>query len=173
MKNLVLIGLSGCGKSTIGRRLSRLLRMPLLDTDSMIAEAVGRSIPEIFAERGEAFFRDLESAACLAASELEGVIISTGGGAILRDANMEALARNGMIVFLDRHPARILRSASLADRPLVQDDREKLFRLYAERLPLYRRWADAAVPNHGTRRRMARCLRRIVKHFRQHTGKNA
>ena len=84
MKNLVLIGLSGCGKSTIGRRLSRLLRMPLLDTDAMIAEAVGRSIPEIFAERGEAFFRDLESAACLAASELEGVIISPGGGAILR-----------------------------------------------------------------------------------------
>jgi shikimate kinase len=165
MKNLVLIGLSGCGKSTVARRLSRRLRMPLLDTDAMIVEAEGRSIPEIFAESGEAYFRDMESAACRAAAEQHGVIIATGGGAVLREANMEALAESGLIVFLHRHPSRILRSASLDDRPLVQDDAERLFRLYAERLPLYRRWAHVTVHNSGTRRRMARCLRRIARHY--------
>ena len=170
MKNIVLIGLSGCGKSSLGKRLSRLLRMPLLDTDAMIVEAEGRPISDIFAERGEAYFRDLENAACLAVSELEGTVIATGGGAVLREENMEALAKNGMIFFIDRHPSRILRSGSLKDRPLVQDDRDKLFRLYAERLALYRRWADVTIANKGTRRRMARCLRRIMKHFRHHAG---
>ena len=165
MKNLVLIGLSGCGKSTVARRLSRRLHMPLLDTDAMIVEAEGRSIPEIFAESGEAYFRDMESAACRAAAEQHGVIIATGGGAVLREANMEALAESGLIVFLHRHPSRILRSASLDDRPLVQDDAERLFRLYAERLPLYRRWAHVTVHNSGTRRRMARCLRHIARHY--------
>ena len=165
MKNLVLIGLSGCGKSTVAKRLSRSLRMPLLDTDAMIVEAEGRSIPEIFAERGEAYFRDLEHAACLAAASQRGVIIATGGGAVLREANMEALTESGLVVFLHRHPSRILRSASLCDRPLVQDDRERLFRLYAERLPLYRRWAHVTVHNSGSRRRMARCLRRIMRHY--------
>lgn len=167
MKNLVLIGLSGCGKSTFAKRLSRLLRMPLLDTDAMIVEAEGRPITDIFADRGEPYFRDLEHAACLAAAEQRGVIIATGGGAVLRDANMEALSKHGLIVFIDRHPSRILRSASLGDRPLVKDDSDRLYRLYAERLPLYRRWADVTVRNSGTRRRMARCLRRILRHWRE------
>lgn len=168
MKNIVLIGLSGCGKSTLGKRLARRLRMPLLDTDAMIAEAEGCSIPDIFAERGEPYFRDLEHAACLAASEARGAVIATGGGVILREENMETLAGNGLVFFIGRHPSRILRSASLLDRPLVQDDGERLYRLYAERLPLYRRWADMTIRNDGGRKSMARCLRRILRYFRQH-----
>jgi shikimate kinase len=170
MKNIVLIGLSGCGKSTLGRRLARRLRMPLFDTDAMIVEAEGRAISDIFAERGEHYFRDIESAACLAVSELEGAVIATGGGAVLREENMRVLAENGVIFFLDRHPSRILRTASLHDRPLVQDDSQRLLRLYSERLPLYRRWADATVRNAGGRRRLARCLRRILRHFRHHAA---
>ncbi len=167
MKNIVLIGLSGCGKSTFGRMLSRRLKMPLLDTDAMIVQAEGRSISHIFAERGEAYFRDVENAACLAAAKQEGVIISTGGGMVLQEANMEALAKNGLIFFIDRHPARILRSASLGDRPLVKDDSDRLFRLYAERLALYRRWADVTIRNSGMRRGMKRCLCQMLKHFRK------
>ncbi len=167
MKNLVLIGLSGCGKSSFGKRLSRRLHMPLFDTDAMIVEAEGCPISDIFAERGEAYFRDLESTACRAVPEAEGAVIATGGGVVLREENMEALARNGLIFFIDRHPSRILRSGSLCDRPLVQDDSERLFRLYAERLPLYRRWADKTVRNSGGRRQMARALRRILRHYRQ------
>ena len=167
MRNLVLIGLSGCGKSSLGRRLSRRLHMPLFDTDAMAVEAEGRSILQIFADSGEAYFRDLESAACHALAELEGVVIATGGGAVLREENMRALAENGVLFFIDRHPSRILRTASLLDRPLVQDDSERLFRLYAECLPLYRRWADKTVRNSGGRRQMARTLRRILRHYRQ------
>ena len=129
-----------------------------------------RPISAIFAERGEAYFRDLESAACLAASESKGAVLATGGGAVLREENMKELAKNGMIFFIDRHPSRILRSGSLKDRPLVKDDREKLFRLHSERLALYRRWADVTIANQGTRRRMARCLRCIMKHFRHSAG---
>ena len=167
MKNIVLIGLSGSGKSTLGRRLSLRLRMPLFDTDAMIVEAEGRSIPEIFAERGEAYFRDIESAACQAVADLRGAIIATGGGAVLREENMKALSANGIIVFIDRHPSRILRSASLLDRPLVQDDHERLLRLYHERLALYRRWADVTIRNDGGRRRVARILRRILRKLHQ------
>lgn len=170
MKNIVLIGLSGCGKSTLGRRLARRLHLPLFDTDAMIVEAEGRSIPEIFAVRGEHYFRDLESAACRAVAEAGGAVIATGGGAVLREENMQALAENGVIFFIDRRPSLILRSASLHDRPLVQGDSERLSRLYSERLPLYRRWADMTICNGGGRRRLARCMRRILRHFRQYSA---
>ena len=170
MKNIVLIGLSGSGKSTLGRRLARRLRMPLFDIDAMIVEAEGRSIPDIFAELGERYFRDLESAACQAVADFNGAVIATGGGAVLREENMQALAENGVIFFLDRHPSKILRSAPLHDRPLVLGDSERLLRLYSERLPLYRRWADATIRNSGGSRRIARCLRQILRHFRQHAA---
>ena len=170
MKNIVLIGLSGSGKSTLGKRLARRLRMPLFDTDAMIVEAEGRSIPDIFAERGERYFRDLESAACQAVADLNGAVIATGGGAVLREENMQALSENGVIFFLDRHPSQILRSAPLHDRPLVLGDSERLLRLYSERLPLYRRWADATIRNSGGSRHIARCLRQILRHFRQHAA---
>ena len=169
MKNLVLIGLSGCGKSSFGKRLARRLRMPFLDTDSLIVEAEGSSIPTIFSKRGEAFFRDLETAACIAAASANGAIIATGGGAILRDANMEALAENGVIIFIDRAPSRILSSARLDDRPLVENDAERLFRLYAERLPLYRHWAHAIIRNNGSRRDMKRCLLQIMRRYQKNS----
>ena len=163
MKNLVLIGLSGCGKSTFGRRLSRRLHMPLFDTDVMIEKKTGRIIADIFAEDGEAAFRDREAAA------MEGVIISTGGGMILREKNMEELSRNGLVVFIDRHPSHILRSTTLGDRPLVQNDRDRLFRLYAERIALYRRYAHITVPNHGGPRTLKRRILQILRRFRHET----
>ena len=85
MKNLVLIGLSGCGKSTFGRKLAKRLRLPLLDTDVMIEKKTGRSIPDIFAADGESGFRDIESACAREAAAVQGAVISTGGGMILRE----------------------------------------------------------------------------------------
>ena len=162
MKNLVLIGLSGCGKSTFGRRLSRRLHMPLFDTDVMIEKKTGRIIADIFAEDGEAAFRDMESACAREAAAMEGVIISTGGGMILREKNMEELSRNGLVVFIDR-------STTLGDRPLVQNDRDRLFRLYAERIALYRRYAHITVPNHGGPRTLKRRILQILRRFRHET----
>ena len=167
MKNIVLIGLSGCGKSTVGRRLARRLRLPLLDTDVMIEERTGRTIPDIFAREGEAGFRNMETACVKEAAEKEGVVISTGGGVILREENMAALSKNGLVVFIDRHPSHILRSTTLGDRPLVQNDRDRLFRLYADRLALYRRHADVTVPNHGGPRTLKKRLLQILRHYRR------
>ena len=167
MKNIVLIGLSGCGKSTVGRRLARKLHMPLLDTDVMIEERTGRTIPDIFAREGEAGFRNMETACVKEAAEKEGVVISTGGGVILREENMTALSKNGLVVFIDRHPSHILRSTTLGDRPLVQNDRDRLFRLYADRLALYRRHADVTVPNHGGPRTLKKRLLQILRHYRR------
>ena len=106
MKNLVLIGLSGCGKSTFGKRLARRLHMPLLDTDAMIEKKTGRSIPDIFSTEGEAGFRDLESACAREAAAMQGVVISTGGGMILRNyANStEILTSNSTLRRLTRKP---------------------------------------------------------------------
>ncbi len=165
MKNLVLIGLSGCGKSTIGKRLARKLRMPLLDTDTMIEKNSGRTIPDIFARDGEEGFRTMESACAREAAAYDGAVISTGGGMILRGENMDALSKNGIIVFIDRHPSHILRSTTLGDRPLVQNDRDRLFRLYAERIALYRRHADVTIPNHGGPRTLKRRILQILRHY--------
>lgn len=167
MKNLVLIGLSGCGKSTFGRRLAKRLRLPLLDTDVMIEKKTGRTIPDIFAADGESGFRDIESACAREAAAVQGAVISTGGGMILREENMKELSKNGLVVFIDRHPSRILRSTTLKDRPLVQDDREKLFRLYAARLALYRRHADVTIPNHGGPRTLKRRILQVLRHYRR------
>ena len=167
MKNLVLIGLSGCGKSTFGRRLAKRLRLPLLDTDVMIEKKTGRSIPDIFAADGESGFRDIESACAREAAAVQGAVISTGGGMILREENMKELSKNGLVVFIDRHPSRILRSTTLKDRPLVQDDRDKLFRLYADRLALYRRHADVTIPNHGGPRTLKRRILQVLRHYRR------
>ena len=168
MKNLVLIGLSGCGKTTFGKRLSRKLRLPLIDTDVMIEKKTGRTIPEIFAAEGENGFRDIESVCAREAAAQNGAVISTGGGMVLREENMKALSQNGLIIFIDRHPSHILRSTSLTDRPLVQNDRDRLFRLYAERLAVYRRHADIVIPNHGGPRTLKRRILQILRHYRRH-----
>ena len=86
---------------------------------------------------------------------------------ILREENMKELSKNGLVVFIDRHPSRILRSTTLKDRPLVQDDRDKLFRLYAARLALYRRHADVTIPNHGGPRTLKRRLLQVLRHYRR------
>jgi Shikimate kinase len=146
----VLIGMPGCGKSSVGQCVSRQLGMPLVDTDAMVEARAGCTISALFAERGEAAFRDMESACADEAAAFRGVVIATGGGMILRPGNMEALARNGLIIFLDRHPEDILREACLADRPLVADDSApRIWKLYHERLPLYRRHAGHDVSNAG------------------------
>ena len=167
MKNIVLIGLSGCGKTTFGKRLARRLRMPLLDTDVMIEERFGHTIPYIFAKEGEAGFREKETACVKEAAAREGVVISTGGGVILREENMEALSKNGLVVFIDRHPSHILRSTSLGDRPLVQNDGDRLFRLYEARLALYRRHAGVTIPNHGGPRTLKSRILQILRHYRR------
>ncbi len=168
MKNIVLIGMPGSGKTSLGKRLARKLRMPLFDTDAMIVEREGRPISDIFAQNGEAAFRDMETACARELAAKNGVIISTGGGIILRKENMDALKENGIFFFIDRHPSLIFKSASLGDRPLVQDNRDRLFELYKKRIALYRAYADFTLCNdRSMNKHLGRGVLRLLRHYRK------
>ncbi len=138
-QNIMLIGMPGVGKTTVGNILAKILDRPVYDTDAMIVERDGRQIPDIFTQEGEYYFRDLESEACMKLSSATGAIISCGGGIIKREENYYPLAENSFIVFLNRD----ITNLSVEGRPLSQ--KNPLERLYKERLPLYRSWCDVEI----------------------------
>ena len=147
--NLVLIGMPGSGKSTVGKILSRMLCMPLVDTDALVEQTAGKTIPALFAQEGEAAFRDRETAAARQAAALDNTVIATGGGIVLRPENMEALAATGIIFFRDRDLEDILGEDHMG-RPLVGRDPEKLRILYTQRIELYRKYAQYIISNTKT-----------------------
>ena len=147
--NLVLIGMPGSGKSTVGKILSRMLCMPLVDTDALVEQAAGKTIPALFAQEGEAAFRDRETAAARQAAALDNTVIATGGGIVLRPENMEALAATGLVFFRDRDLEDILGEDHMG-RPLVGRDPEKLRNLYTQRIELYRKYAQYVISNTKT-----------------------
>jgi shikimate kinase len=121
--NIVLVGLMASGKSTVGRLLAAALGRPFVDADAVIEERSGRPIPAIFADQGEAAFRDLEEAVIADLSRQDGLVIATGGGAVLRPANQEALRRSGLVIWLDVPPEELFERAGqqgLDSRPLLQ-----------------------------------------------------
>lgn len=142
LKNIVLTGFMGTGKSEVANELSRLCGMRLIDIDREIEISQRKSISEIFSNYGEDYFRQLETAAILQFASENGVIISTGGGAVLREENMEALQANGRIFCLTASPETIMRrTGSNNDRPLLQcaDRQKKITDLLKERQPIYER----------------------------------
>ena len=147
--NLVLIGMPGSGKSTVGKILSRMLCMPLVDTDALVEQTAGKTIPALFAQEGEAAFRDRETAAARQAAALDNTVIATGGGIVLRPENMEALAATGLVFFRDRDLEDILGEDHMG-RPLVGRDPEKLRILYTQRIELYRKYAQYVISNTKT-----------------------
>ena len=145
-RNLVLIGMPGSGKTTVGGRLATLMGREIVDSDHGIVDMIGMTIPEYFESHGESAFRDRESEVIASLSQQGGLIIATGGGAVLRECNLRALRRNGLIVFIDRSIENILPTA---DRPLSRD-REALARRYEERYPIYCAAADIRVDGNGS-----------------------
>ena len=135
--NIVLIGMMGCGKTTVGRLLSRRFVRPLADTDALIEAREGRSIPDIFARDGEERFRALELELSLELSAQDGLIIACGGGLPLK--------KNGLVFWLDRDPADTFDTLDTSGRPLAQAGREDFIRRYHNRAPIYRRWADYSI----------------------------
>ena len=145
-ENIVLIGMPGAGKTTLGRILAQKTGKGFVDTDEEIVKRAGIPIPAIFEKAGEAGFRGLEAAVVRAFSGRNGLVIATGGGTVLREENIRLLKHYGRLVFLDRPLDQLLPSP---DRPLG-DTAEKLARLYAERRPIYRAAADEIVPVNDT-----------------------
>ncbi len=154
-QNIVLTGMPGSGKSTVGRILAEAMGRELVDTDTEIIRLVKKPIPDIFAQRGESGFRELESQVIEQVAKRTGVVIATGGGVILREENVRRLRQNGRIYFLDRPVDAILPSD---DRPLSRD-REALQRRFAERYPRYIATADTGIPVRGTPEEAAALIR--------------
>ena len=144
-ENIVLTGMPGSGKSTVGKLIS-IDGYEFVDTDAEIERRCGCSIKELIEERGESYFRDLESEVIRDVSSSCCRIISTGGGAVLREKNVRALQRNGRIFFID---AELSRLRATDDRPLSNTE-DKLARLYNERINIYRSTADVVVPDMQT-----------------------
>jgi len=140
-ENIVLIGMPASGKSTVGKNLSKELGMEFFDTDNLIVEKAGCEISEIFEKKGETYFRDLESEVVKEVSLKKNVIIATGGGAILRKENVEALKAYGRLYFIDRALKNLLPTS---DRPLA-NDKEKIKKLYETRLPIYKEVSDVII----------------------------
>ena len=144
VRNLVLVGMPGCGKSSIGRLAAEKSGRPFYDTDEMVVKMAGCSIPELFATQGEAAFRALEAQAVAEAAKGRGGVIATGGGVLLREENRRALRQNSRVLYLERD----LSLLPTEGRPVSQS--RPLEELYRERLPLFTSIADATIQNDGT-----------------------
>lgn len=145
---LVLVGMPGCGKSTVGRHLARRLGLDFQDSDHVIEQRLGCSIRDYFAREGEAAFRDLEEQVLDELTATGGRVLATGGGAVLRPANRERLRERSQVVYLRSTPEELHRRLRHdTTRPLLQvaDPLARLRTMYAERDPLYREAAHFVV----------------------------
>jgi shikimate kinase len=140
-RNIVLCGFMGTGKSSVGRLVAEQLRFAFLDTDHVIEARAGKPITEIFAEQGEAAFREMEEKVVKEVSTRERTVISTGGGLVVNPENMASLKQHALVVCLWASPASIhTRVKNQNHRPLLQDPEplEKITKLLAERAPFYK-----------------------------------
>jgi shikimate kinase len=138
---IALVGLPGSGKTTVGRQLARRLQLPFVDSDHEIEVRIGCSIREFFEREGEGRFRDMEQEVLDTLTQGPSKVLSTGGGAVLRDANRQYLRERGRTVYLKSTPEELFRRLRHdTNRPLLQvaDPLAKLKSLFAERHPLYR-----------------------------------
>ncbi len=140
-RNLLLVGMPGCGKSTIGLALSRRLGRKLVDTDALIVKKIGCPIPEFFAKRGQDAFRAVEHEVICEVGKESGLVISTGGGIVTRPENFDPMRQNSTVVMLSRD----LSLLPIAGRPVSQAN--SLDELYRVRKPLYEKAADIMVEN--------------------------
>jgi len=145
MKNIVLIGMMGCGKSTIGGLLAEALGRRLVDTDELIEQREGRSIAEIFAAEGEDYFRDQELGVSEELAREQNLVIACGGGLPMKPDCIGSLKYSGTVVWLRRDPGETYDSMDTASRPLAQQGRAAFLERFAQREPVYRRWADLTV----------------------------
>ncbi|MBE7001370.1 MAG: AAA family ATPase [Ruminococcaceae bacterium] len=154
MENIVLVGMPGCGKSTIGKQLAKALNKQFVDADAEITLDAQMNIPEIFAKFGEDGFRRIETQVLNKIGQMSNLVIATGGGCVTREENYPLLHQNGTICWIKRD----IDALPKAGRPLSQAG--NLAQMYAYRKPLYAQFADITVENSGT---VAEVVQNIVK----------
>ena len=143
MRNIILIGMPGSGKTTVAEALARALGRPMSDADALVEKTAGETIPAIFARGGEELFRQFETAALAQLGKQSGLILATGGGCVTREENYPLLRQNGTVFWLRRDPERLSREG----RPLSEG--ADLRAMYTQREPMYRRFADHIIDNNG------------------------
>jgi shikimate kinase len=146
-KNIVLIGITGCGKTTIGNFLAEKLQLPFYDVDIYIEKEQEKSIKDIFIH-GEEYFRKIESLAVEEILHMGGCkVISTGGGVVKNHKNMELFLSNSIVIFLNRNIDKIVGEIDVTNRPLLSANVFKIYDLYEERLPLYKKYCNYEIRN--------------------------
>lgn len=146
MTNIVLIGMPGSGKSTIGFLLSRKLKMNFIDMDDYIEKREQKTIKELFAVSEECF-RDAETKCSEELSKLDNCVIAAGGGIIKRKENISLLKQSSIIIFINRPAKDIASDIDMSTRPLLKDGIKRLYDLYDERIDLYKSYCDVEVDN--------------------------
>ena len=157
MRNIVLIGMPGSGKTTLGRYLAEMLGRDFIDADPEIEKDAGKTIPELFAV-SEDHFREQEMKTTRRLAKLKNKVLAMGGGVVLRQENITALKENGLLLFIDRSPEDIIGDVDTETRPLLAAGRRRIYDLYAQREALYRKAADITVVNKGELKEVLRRL---------------
>lgn len=161
-ENIILVGLMGAGKSTIGKQLARRLKLEFFDSDRYLEERTGVSIPTIFSIEGESGFRDREEEVIAELTAKRGIILATGGGSILREANRQRLMQHGIVIYLKANPEQLYeRIKHDTSRPLMQtaNPLQTLRDLLKVRDPFYTEVADLIILS--GRQRLSAVLRDI------------
>ena len=162
-KPVLLIGMMGCGKSTVGRLLAERMRLPLIDLDEDIARAAGKTIPEIFAQEGEAGFRARETAALERVLTREDGVIATGGGIVTRAENIRMMREKGVVVWLCRPLEDMIADVRQDTRPnLAGDKAERMRTLYGQRERLYAAAAHLSFDNRMPPKESAKALQKLL-----------
>ena len=158
-KSITLIGLPGCGKTTVGNLLSDKLNYEFIDMDFYIEDNQGKTIIELF-KNGEDYFRNIET--CKDLGERSKTIISSGGGVVKKYINIEYLKKNSIVVFIDRPVENILGDIEVEKRPLLANGKEVLYKLYDERYDLYKEYCDYRVENTGSLEEVVNKIAKLV-----------
>ncbi len=169
--NVVLIGMPGSGKSTIGRILTKKRPFEYADTDAMIEEEHG-SIQQIFDTQEEAEFRSIELTAARKAAAFRRTVIATGGGIVTTDAAMAALKQTGIVVYIDRPLELLLSEVDISNRPLLAGGRQRLISLYSQRHMLYQKYADITVQNLGNAEQCAAMVLKKLEDYKNEITRN-
>lgn len=149
MKNIYLVGMMGCGKSTVGRILAEQIGARMVDTDFVIESDAQKTITEIFQQYNEAYFRALESNVLYDLAQMEGLVVSCGGGIVLMDRNIQMMKQSGTVVYVYRSIEAILQDIETAHRPLLSGNAD-IREIFNQRKERYRAACDIEIINDGT-----------------------